>query len=166
MPTTKKTTTKKVTNSKTSEVNDLTNIIRKTNENIANAQSIFEKNLQIKDIIEEKIKDLEIKEKEHAQRVKQDHDKINKYKNDTIAMISDRKKDLEKKMAELKKFQIEIEKSKKALELEKEQIKKEREELDLEKIKYDTDQNELANSMLKFNELVSNFTVNIDQLKK
>ena len=48
----------------------------------------------------------------------------------------------------------------------KEEIEEEKRKLEVEKIRYNSDKNELANNLLKFNELVSDFTVNMDELNK
>ena len=46
---------------------------------------------------------------------------------------------------------------------EKELFEEEKRQLELDRIKYETDKNELANNLLKFNELVGDFTVGIDR---
>ena len=56
-----------------------------------------------------------------------------------------------------------LEQERNSLKQEKDNFEEEKRQLDLDRIKYETDKNELANNLLKFNELVGDFTVGIDR---
>ena len=49
---------------------------------------------------------------------------------------------------------------------QKDSLDEERNQLSLDKIQYESDKNELANNLLKFNEIVDSFTNGIDKLDK
>ena len=50
-----------------------------------------------------------------------------------------------------------------SLKQQRDEIEEEKRQLELDRIRYEADKNELANNLLKFNELVGDFTVNIDK---
>ena len=178
---------------KAEEIN-LSNIFEETNNNIVNAKTIFLKNEEIKNEIDLKIKELNKKKIELSKKTKEDYLKIKQYKDEVMNKIVVKKQELDKKMDSFKdieaKFKAkkeefdaykkneleklnkekrqtrnEIETQKKELEALKQEFEKERLKLDADRIQYEMDKNELANNLLKFNELVSDFTVNIDQIK-
>ena len=162
-----------------SEIN-LSDIFEETNNNIVNAKSLIEKSEEIKKTIDIKIEELNTKKIDLAKKTKEDYLKIKEYKEEAMNKIAEKKQDLDKKIETFKtaesslkeKFNSYKDEELKKLKVEKEEIKKLREELDKERKQLDTDRkqyekdkNNLATSLLKFNELVSNFTVNIDQIK-
>ena len=78
---------------------------------------------------------------------------------------------MNERVKELKRQQkLELEEKQKELDLltetlkqQKDEIEEEKRQLELDHIKYESDKNELANNLLKFNDLVSDFTVNMDK---
>lgn len=180
-------------NKKNNEIN-LSNIINETNDNIVNAKAVFLQNEEIKSDIDSKLKELEKQKIELSKKTKEDYLKIKQYKEEAMEKVLIKKKELEKKIetfkdaetifkekkAEFDKYKdAELDKLKQQKEEDEKDIKKQREELsklkdeleeerlklDADRIQYDMDKNELANNLMKFNELVSGFTVTIDQIK-
>ena len=49
------------------------------------------------------------------------------------------------------------------MKVEKNSLEEAKHSLELDRIKYENDKNELANNLMKFNELVGDFTVGIDR---
>ena len=71
-------------------------------------------------------------------------------------------KELLLKNEEIKKS---LEKDIQAIKKIKQELESDRKKLENDKIKHEKEKDELAKNLLKFNEIVSDFTVNIDQIK-
>lgn len=104
----------------------------------------------------EKLKDTKAKFDQEKQKFdvykKQEFDRVKEVKRQQRLEIEAERKELE----DLKeKFKV-----------ERDNIEEQKRQLELDRIKYDSDKNELANNLLKFNELVSDFTVNMDKINK
>lgn len=183
----------------TTEVRDINSMFEIATSSVLEAKNIFAKNVEMKEQIDAKFKQLEEEKKEH-ERIKQaDVAKINAYKEAVTSKLKEKKSELDaqvqklkdarnkyeeektrfetykkeefERVKELKKQQrIEMEERQKELDSltevlkqQKEEIEEEKRQLELDRIKYESDKNELANNLLKFNDLVSDFTVNMDK---
>jgi len=108
-----------------------------------------------KEEIEEKLELL----KNLQSEFEKEKNEFESYKKDEIVKIEKMRKEeetsFEERRNELNKIEDKLRKQKDFLEEEKRQ-------LSLDQIKYETDKNELANNMIKFNEIVSKFTSGID----
>lgn len=61
---------------------------------------------------------------------------------------------------------MEIKKQIKVIEEQKDQLDKDRTQLELDRLKYESDKEDLTTNLVKFNELVGNFSVGIDKFNK
>ena len=129
-------------------------------------------------------------------------DEVNKYKEEVLGKLTDKKEEIEKRLNLLKESQATLEKEKQEFEKHKkeetEKIEKvqkevqaayddrreelghiedvlrkqkdaldeERSQLSLDRIQYESDKNELANNLLKFNELVNSFKSGVSDIKE
>lgn len=112
---------------------------------------VFEKLTAKKDEIEKRLnllKDLQVsleKEKSDFEQYKKvEEDKIEKIQKDVQSAYDDRREELSHIEDTLRK--------------QKDALDEERNQLSLDRIQYESDKNDLANSILKFNELVDSFT--------
>lgn len=108
-----------------------------------------------KEEVEEKLELL----KKLQSEFEQEKNEFENYKKDEIVKIEKMRKEeettFEERRNELNRIEDKLRKQKDFLEEEKRQ-------LSLDQIKYETDKNELANNMIKFNEIVGKFTSGID----
>lgn len=61
---------------------------------------------------------------------------------------------------------VRTKRTKKSLSNQKEDLEKEKTQLELDRLKYESDKEELTTSLVKFNELVGNFSSGIDKFNK
>lgn len=101
----------------------------------------------------QKLKDARTKYEEEKTR-------FETYKKEEFERVKELKK---QHRLELEEKQKELDSLTEVLKQQKEEIEEERRQLELDRIKYEADKNELANNLLKFNDLVSDFTVNMDK---
>lgn len=88
---------------------------------------------------------------------KNEFEEYKKNELDQIRLIkAKQKKFIDEKRNELDSLQHDVT-------IQRELLEEEKRQLELDRIKYDADKNELSNNLLKFNELVSDFTINIDK---
>lgn len=119
-------------------------------------QEVYDKLKTKKNEIENELASL----KETQVKIINEKNKFEKYKRDELIKL----KQVEaKNQAALAEEKNAFEEEKKAFEKEKEALEETKRSLELDKIKYETDKNELANNLMKFNELVGDFTVGIDR---
>lgn len=81
------------------------------------------------------------------------------YKKDEIVKLEKMRKEEEESFEQRRE---EISRIEDKLRKQKDYLEEEKRQLSLDQIKYETDKNELANNMIKFNEIVSKFTSGID----
>ena len=167
---------------------DIENIFERANNNVKEATNIFQKNLILKQQLEEKIKKFNLernnfeknKELEYEKlkqkkliieksidELKQQQEKLNSEK---IAFQEKRKEEIEKlkeekqkNIAFMKEKKQQLETLEQELKLERENLNEEKEQLKLDRIQCESDKSELANNLIKFNELVGEFTVGIEK---
>jgi chromosome segregation ATPase len=178
---------------------DINSMFEKATSSVLEAKNIFAKNVEMKEQIDLKFKELEQAKDELEKTKKADIAKINSYKDSVTTKLREKKNELDEQVNKLKEARQKYEQDKTRFEtykkeefervkqLKKEQnqemeerkkeldsltdslkqqrdeIEEERRQLEIDKIKYESDKNELANNLLKFNELVSDFTVNMDK---
>lgn len=94
---------------------------------------------------------LEKEKKEFEQYKKSEQEKIDKVQKEVQAAYDDRREELGHIEDVLRK--------------QKDALDEERNQLSLDRIKYESDKNELANNLLKFNEIVNSFTNGVDDIK-
>lgn len=187
------------TEKKVEQARDINSMFEIATSGVLEAKNIFAKNVEMKEQIDAKFKELEEEKKEH-ERIKQaDVAKINAYKEAVTSKLKEKKAELDAQVQKLKdarnkyeeeksrfetykkeefervkemKKQQKLEMDERQKELDslteilkqqKEEIEEEKRQLELDRIKYESDKNELANNLLKFNDLVSDFTVNMDR---
>lgn len=181
---------------------DINSMFEIATSGVLEAKNIFAKNVEMKEQIDQKVKELEEEKKEHERMKQADIAKINSYKEAVTSKLKEKKNELDlqveklkearqkyeqertrfetykkeefERVKELKRQQrLEMEEKQKELDalsdvlkVQKEEVEEQRRQLELDHIKYEADKNELANNLLKFNELVSDFTVNIDKFNQ
>lgn len=183
-------------------VNDeasINSIFKMANNNVKEATSVFQKNMELKAKLEERYKEFK-KEKEDFELKKiADRKKLDAYKEEVLDKLKAKKQEIEAEINNLKLEQKKLEKDKASFEeqkreenskikkeknaafeeihekrselealevslrLERENIEEEKRQLELDRIKYESDTSELAANLLKFNELVGEFTVGMDR---
>ena len=178
---------------------DIENIFERANNNVKEATNIFQKNLILKQQLEEKIKKFNLEKSAFEKKKELEYEKIKEYKKSSYEKLKQKKIVIEKSIDELKQQQEKLnaekvafqEKRKQELEkikeekqknvsfmkekkqqlealeqelrLERENLNEEKEQLKLERIQCESDKSELANNLIKFNELVGEFTVGIEK---
>ena len=178
---------------------DIENIFELANNNVKEATNIFQKNLILKQQLEEKIKKFNLERNNFEKNKELEYEKIKEYKKNAYEKLKQKKLIIEKSIDELKQQQEklnsekiafqekrkeEIEKLKEEkqkniafmkekkqqletleqeLKLERENLNEEKEQLKLDRIQCESDKSELANNLIKFNELVGEFTVGIEK---
>lgn len=110
------------------------------------------------------------KKNEIGQQVVRLKEAQGKYAEEKMSFETYKKEELEKLKTIKREQRQELEERKKELDLltdslkqQRDEIEEEKRQLELDRIRYEADKNELANNLLKFNELVGDFTVNIDK---
>ena len=176
------------------ESTDISSLFDKVSVNVKDASDIFRKNADIKKRIDNKFEELKKLQIGLENSRKKQMDEIDKYKEEVLAKLTEKKDEIEKRLNLLKETQNSLEKQKRefeqykkqeqekitkvqkqiqsayddrreelnhiedALRKQKDELDEERSQLSLDKIQYESDKNELANNLLKFNELVNSFT--------
>lgn len=110
------------------------------------------------------------KKNEIGQQVVRLKEAQSKYTEEKMNFETYKKEELEKLKTMKREQRQELEERKKELDIltdslkqQRDEIEEEKRQLELDRIRYEADKNELANNLLKFNELVGDFTVNIDK---
>ncbi len=110
------------------------------------------------------------KKNEIGEQVARLKDAQNKYTEEKTNFENYKKEELEKMRILKREQKQELDDRKKELDIltdslkqQRDEIEEEKRQLELDRIRYEADKNELANNLLKFNELVGDFTVNIDK---
>lgn len=178
---------------------NIENIFERANNNVKEATNIFQKNLLLKQQLEEKIKKFNIDKSNFEKTKELEYEKIKEYKKTAYEKLKQKKIVIEKSIDELKQQQEKLnaekvafqEKRKQELEkikeekqknilfmkekkqklealerelkTEKESLNEMKEQLKLDRIQCESDKSELANNLIKFNELVGEFTVGIEK---
>ncbi len=178
---------------------DINSMFEIATSGVQEAKNIFAKNVEMKEQLDAKFKELEEAKKEYAKIKQADIEKINSYKEAVTSKLRQKKEELDEQVEKLKEARSKYEQEKtrfetykkeefervkqmkkeqrqemeerqkeldaltESLKKQREEIEEEKRQLEIDRIKYDADKNELANNLLKFNELVSDFTVNIDK---
>lgn len=122
-------------------------------------ESVLNELLSKKQEIEDRLNTL----KELQAKFEQDKNDFEMYKRDTKAELTEMEKE-QKVKAETRKTELENLEDK--LRMEKDSLDEERRQLSLDRIQYEADKNELANNMLKFNEIVGTFTDGVGNLSE
>lgn len=104
-----------------------------------------------KNEIEAEINNLKIAQK----KLEQDKSNFEEQKREELAKI---KQERNKELEEMQEKRSELETLEVSLRLERENVEEEKRQLELDRIKYESDMSELTNNLLKFNELVGDFS--------
>lgn len=110
-----------------------------------------------KEEIEEKLNLL----KEMQTAFEKEKSEFEMYKKEETLKIDDKRRDEEENFENRKN---ELNRIEDKLRRQKDFLEEERRKLSLDQIQYETDKNELANNMIKFNEIVSKFTNGLDKM--
>jgi len=110
-----------------------------------------------KEEIEEKLNLL----KEMQNAFEKEKSEFEMYKKEETLKIDDKRKEEEENFESRK---TELNRIEDKLRRQKDFLEEERRKLSLDQIQYETDKNELANNMIKFNEIVSKFTNGLDKM--
>ena len=73
------------------------------------------------------------------------------------------KEERQKNIDFMKEKKLQLEKLEQELKFERENLNEEKEQLKLDQIQCESDKSELANNLIKFNELVGEFTIGIEK---
>ena len=146
------------------ELKDLQNDIETKRQNQVNEinsykDEVFKKLTEKKDEIEKRLNmlkemqsDLENEKKEFEEYRKEETKKIEDIKEEIQSSYDERREELNHVEELLRK--------------QKDELDQERNQLSLDKIQYEADKNELANNLLKFNDLVDTFTNGVNTVKE
>ena len=194
----------KLTEYKEEEIDttDINSLFNKVNVNVKEASDVFKKNTDLKKKIDSRFEELKKLQSEIENSKKQQLDEIDKYKEDVLVKLTNKKDEIEKRLNLLKESQATLEKEKKEFEQyknaeqdkidkikkdvqaayderreelnhiedvlrkQKDSLDEERNQLSLDRIQYESDKNELANNLLKFNELVNSFTNGVQNIEE
>lgn len=184
------------------EKTDINALFDKVSGNFKDASDIFRKNSDLKAKIDTRFEELKKLQSEIENSRKTQIDEINKYKEEVVAKLTEKKEEIEKRLNLLKESQATLEKEKQEFEQyrkkeqenidkvqkevqsayddrreelghiedvlrkQKDALDEERSQLSLDRIQYESDKNELANNLLKFNELVNSFTNGMNNIKE
>lgn len=102
-----------------------------------------------------------LKLKEARSKYEQERTRFETYKKEEFERVKELKR---QQRLEMEEKQKELDALTETLKQQKEEVEESKRQLELDRIKYEADKNELANNLLKFNDLVSDFTVNMDKL--
>lgn len=119
--------------------------------------NVLKELLEKKEEIEKRLNEL----KDLQANFEKEKSEFEKYKREAKADIDDYERQQKVKDDSRKE---ELEKLEDKLRLQKDALDEERRQLSLDRIQYETDKNELANNMLKFNEIVGTFTDGVGNL--
>ena len=122
-------------------------------------ESVLNELLSKKQEIEDRLNTL----KELQAKFEQEKNDFEMYKRDTKAELDELEKQ-QKVKDETRKADLEALEDK--IRIEKDSLDEERRQLSLDRIQYEADKNELANNMLKFNEIVGTFTDGVGNLSE
>lgn len=114
-------------------------------------EEVYSKLKSKKNEIEAEINNLKIAQK----KLEQEKSNFEEQKREELAKIRQEKN---KNLEEIGEKRSELETLEVSLRLERENIEEEKHQLELDRIKYESDMSELTNNLLKFNELVGDFT--------
>ncbi len=120
-------------------------------------EEVYGKLKSKKNEIEAEINNLKIAQK----KLEQDKSNFEEQKREELAKIRQEKnKDIE----EIQEKRSELETLEVSLRLERENIEEEKRQLELDRIKYESDMSELTNNLVKFNELVGDFSTGMERI--
>lgn len=173
---------------------DLKNIFEIANNNVREATNIFNKNLEMKRKIESQKQEIEHLRKEHENKCREEITKVKEYKAEVYQKLKTKKEEVERQIQafrdmranfDLEKNKFEIYKRNEMEKLQKDQehvqnlesreqeikaremrIEEKERQLDMDRLKYKTDQEELSSNLQKFNELVGQFTSNVEKISE
>lgn len=122
-------------------------------------EEVYAKLKSKKNEIEAELNNLKIAQK----KFEQDKSNFEEQKREELAKIRlEKNKEVEgiqEKRSELETLEV-------SLRLERENIEEEKRQLELDRIKYESDMSELTNNLLKFNELVGDFTNGMERISE
>lgn len=119
-------------------------------------QEVYDKLKTKKEEVESEIASL----KETQIKIINEKNKFEKYKREELTRLKEQEA---KNQIILEEEKAKLEEEKNKLKVEKNSLEEAKHSLELDRIKYENDKNELANNLMKFNELVGDFTVGIDR---
>lgn len=119
-------------------------------------QEVYDKLKAKKEEVESEIASL----KETQIKIINEKNKFEKYKREELTRLKEQEA---KNQIILEEEKAKLEEEKNKLKVEKNSLEEAKHSLELDRIKYENDKNELANNLMKFNELVGDFTVGIDR---
>ena len=119
-------------------------------------QEVYDKLKTKKEEVESEIATL----KETQIKIINEKNKFEKYKREELTRLKEQEA---KNQIILEEEKAKLEEEKNKLKVEKNSLEEAKHSLEIDRIKYENDKNELANNLMKFNELVGDFTVGIDR---
>lgn len=119
-------------------------------------QEVYDKLKTKKEEVESEIASL----KETQIKIINEKNKFEKYKREELTRLKEQEA---KNQIILEEEKAKLEEEKNKLKVEKNSLEEAKHSLEIDRIKYENDKNELANNLMKFNELVGDFTVGIDR---
>ena len=122
-------------------------------------EEVFGKLTEKKNEVEERINKL----KEFQDNLEKEKEEFEKYKNEQTAEIERVQKEVQDAYESRREELNHIED---VLRKQKDSLDEERNQLSLDKIQYEADKNELANNLLKFNQIVDSFTIGMESAGK
>lgn len=138
-----------VENSKKSQLDEVNNYKEEVLNKLTEKKEEIEKRLNT---LKELQASLEKEKKEFEEYKRREQEKIDRVQKDIQAAYDDRREELNHVEEILRK--------------QKDSLDEERNQLSLDRIQYESDKNDLANNLLKFNELVNSFTTGMNNIEE
>ena len=184
------------------ETADISDLFTKVGVKVKDASDVFKRNTELKSKIDLRFEELKKLQSEIENSKNNQKLEIDKYKEEVLEKLTQKKEEIEKRLNLLKETQSNLEKEKREFEeykkkeqehidkvqkevqsayddrreelshiedvlrKQKDALDEERSQLSLDKMEYESDKNELANNLLKFNDLVNSFTSGVNEVKE
>lgn len=175
------------------KMSSIKKVFEAANDNVKAATEIFDRCVEMKNKLDKEKSELENLRQKHADKCKAEIERVKKYKDDIYKVLKEKKAQIDKEAENLKQRELELSNDRNRLELDKKkafekirekeekqrqslleknkELDKRKKELDeemkqieLEKEKADQTAKELEQNLIKFNDVVKQFTSGIDDL--
>lgn len=180
-------------NQEENKMSSIKKVFEAANDNVKAATGIFDRCVNMKKKLDEEKKELEDLRKTHEKKCSDEIEKVKKYKDDVYRALKEKKAQLDSEAEDLKQRELELSNNRNRLEMDKKKayekirakeeqqkenllqknkeldqrkkdLDEEKKQIELEKEKADQTAKELEQNLLKFNDVVKQFTSGIDDL--
>ncbi len=175
------------------KISSIKKVFETASDNVKAATQIFDRCVAMKNRLDEEKKELEQLREEHEKKCNEELAHVKKYKDDIYKALKQKKSELDKEAENLKQRELELSNNQNRLEMDKKkayekirekeeknkealleknkqldkrkaELDEEKKQIELEKEKADQTAKELEQNLMKFNDVVKQFTSGIDDL--